>query len=144
MRQRIQLTMLICACLMIPVLAWMLVICRDAERGTDAPAGVIITEPTFDEIKFTVSAYCPCEDCCGRWSDNITASGHVIQPGDKFVAAPPMIPFDTMLDIPGYGIVPVLDRGGAIVDNRLDIYMDDHQDALNYGMRTLKVRLYVH
>ncbi len=88
-----------------------------------------------------VSAYCPCSLCCGIYADGITASGHVIQPGDKFVAAPKHIPFGTMIDIPGYGRVPVLDRGGAIKGDKLDVYMEHHSDAINFGRQYLQVTL---
>ena len=94
-----------------------------------------------DEQMFRVTAYCPCSKCCGKWSDGITASGHVIKAGDKFVAAPPGFKFGTMVEIPGYGKVPVLDRGGAIKGNRLDCYFDTHQEALNWGVKMLKVRI---
>ena len=93
--------------------------------------------PTFTA---NVSAYCPCELCCGIYADGVTASGHVIQPGDKFVAADPSIPFGTLLDVPGYGIVPVLDRGGAIKGNKLDLYFDTHAEALLWGRKQLRVR----
>jgi len=89
---------------------------------------------------FRVSAYCPCPICCGQYADGITASGHVIQPGDKFVAAPKSIPFGTVLDVPGYGVVPVEDVGGAIKDRRLDVYFSTHQEALNYGVKYLFVK----
>ena len=94
-----------------------------------------------DEQMFRVTAYCPCSKCCGKWSDGITASGHVIKPGDKFVAAPPGYSFGTVIEIPGYGKVEVLDRGGAIKGNRLDCYFDTHQEALNWGVKMLKVRI---
>jgi len=95
-----------------------------------------------------VSAYCPCEKCCGRWAtegvnskgQRITASGHVIQPDDKFVAAPAKYPFGTIIDIPGYGKVPVLDRGGAIVGNKFDVLFHTHQEALEWGRQYLTVR----
>lgn len=89
---------------------------------------------------YRVSAYCACEKCCGKWADGYTASGHKIRKGDKFCAAPPEIPFGTMLDIPGYGIVPVLDRGGAIKSRRLDVYFDSHQEALEWGVKYLRIR----
>lgn len=95
------------------------------------------TQP--EAVLTRVTAYCPCERCCGKWADGVTASGHVIQPGDKFVAAPKSIPFGTMLDIPGYGCVPVLDRGGAIKGNRIDCYFPTHQEALNWGVKYLPV-----
>ncbi len=84
-----------------------------------------------------VTAYCACERCCGQWADGITASGHRIQPGDKFCAAPRSIPFGTMIDIPGYGRVPVLDRGGAIKGRTLDVFIPDHEDALRWGNQDL-------
>ena len=88
-----------------------------------------------------VSAYCPCSLCCGKWADGITASGYVIQPGDKFVAAPPEYPFGTMLDIPGYGLVPVLDRGGAIEGKKIETYHDTHEAALQWGRKELTVTI---
>ncbi|GAH06555.1 unnamed protein product, partial [marine sediment metagenome] len=27
----------------------------------------------------TVTAYCPCKICCGKWADGYTASGHKLQ-----------------------------------------------------------------
>ena len=90
-----------------------------------------------------VTAYCPCEKCCGRWADGFTASNHKIQPGDKFAAAPADIPFRTMLIVPGYNDgkpVPVLDRGGAIGNGRIDVFFDDHEEALQWGVKWLKVK----
>ena len=87
-----------------------------------------------------VTAYCPCEKCCGQYADGITANGYKIQTGDKFCASD--VPFGTIVEIPGYGKVPVLDRGGAIKGDRLDVYFDNHQDALNWGVKFLKVKIY--
>ena len=91
---------------------------------------------------FLITAYCPCEKCCGQWSDGVTASGHIIQEGDRFVAAPSTIPFGTRLSVPGYAgglYVAVLDRGGAIRGNRLDVFFDTHDEALAWGVRKFKV-----
>ena len=89
----------------------------------------------------TVTAYCACEKCCGKWADGVTASGHVIKQGEKFCAAPPDIPFGTVINIPGYGKVPVRDRGGAITGDRLDVYFNRHEDALHWGVRILEVNI---
>ena len=104
---------------------------------------------------WVVTSYCACKKCCGAWAtkgvdaqgNRITASGHVIKPGDKFVAAPKNIPFGTLITIPSYSDhpVPVLDRGGAIGKGRLDLYFGDengvtgHQRALNWGVRYFEV-----
>jgi 3D (Asp-Asp-Asp) domain-containing protein len=91
-----------------------------------------------------VTAYCPCPKCCNRWSiHKTTASGHKIRKGDKFVAASPEIPFGTMLSISGYNEgrpVPVLDRGGAIKGNHIDVFFDKHEMALNWGVQWLEVK----
>ena len=95
---------------------------------------------------WNVSAYCAGPCCCGEFADGITASGHKIQPGDCFVAAPKSIPFGTKLWIPGYNggkAVAVLDRGGAIKGNKLDVFFggkDGHQKALQFGRQYLQVK----
>lgn len=98
-------------------------------------------QTTTETIDANVSAYCPCERCCGKYSDGITANGYKIQPGDKFVAADSRFPFGTMISIPGYGTVPVLDRGGAIKGNKLDVYFPTHQEALHWGRQYLTVTI---
>lgn len=99
---------------------------------------------------FRISAYCQKECCCGEYADGITASGHVIKQGDRFVAAPRRYPFGTMMVIEGYAggkPVPVLDRGGAIRGNKIDLYFDDkdgmtgHERALQWGIKYIKVRI---
>ncbi|GAG99876.1 unnamed protein product, partial [marine sediment metagenome] len=98
--------------------------------------------PTFFEREFTVTAYCPCKICCGKWADGYTASGHKLQAGDKIVAAPMDIPFNTSVEIPGYGYAIVLDRGGVIKGNKLDVYFNTHQEALEWGVQKLKVKMW--
>lgn len=86
----------------------------------------------------TVTAYCACAECCYPYNDGVTASGHRIKLGDMFVAAPAAIPFGTKIRVEGYNNgnwVKVLDRGGSIKDNRIDVYFDTHQEALDWGYR---------
>lgn len=97
--------------------------------------------PSMRVIEANVSAYCPCSRCCGKYSDGITANGYAIQPGDKFVAADSRFAFGTMISIPGYGTVPVLDRGGAIKGNKLDVYFPTHKEALQWGRQYLTVSI---
>lgn len=99
-------------------------------------------EPRVGEM-YRVTAYCPCEKCCGRYADGMTASGHRIRKGDRFLAADPNIPFGTEFIVPGYNNskpVPVLDRGGAIKGKRIDVFFDSHSEALEWGVKWLKVR----
>lgn len=95
-------------------------------------------------VRMRVTAYCPCPKCCGRYSDGITASGHVICPGDFFVAADRKYPFGTEMIVGGYKsgeAVKVLDRGGVIRGNRLDVFFDSHKEALKWGVRNLDVKV---
>ncbi len=91
---------------------------------------------------FRVTAYCPCVICCFPYADGITASGCIIQPGDKIIAAPAKYPFGTMMNVPGYGWAKVEDRGSAIYENRLDILFGTHQEALEWGVQYLEVEIY--
>ena len=91
-----------------------------------------------------VTAYCPCEKCCGEYADGYTASGHKIEKGERFVAAPPGIEFNTMVIVPGYNngrAVPVMDRGGAIKGNHIDVFLDTHEQALQWGVQFLPVEV---
>ena len=113
-----------------------------AEAPTD-PA-----EPTIGKwktLQMRVTAYCPCEQCCGEWADGITANGHEISQGDRFVAADSRFAFGTQMLIPGYNnskTVKVFDRGGAIYDNRLDVFFNTHQEALEWGVQHLEVKIF--
>jgi 3D (Asp-Asp-Asp) domain-containing protein len=91
-----------------------------------------------------VTGYCPCSKCCGQYSDGITANGHKIQPGDTFVAADKRYSFGTEMVIEGYNDgkpVKVLDRGGAIKGNKLDAFFHTHQQALEWGVRYIDVKV---
>jgi len=91
-----------------------------------------------------VTAYCPCSKCCGEYADGITASGYEIQPGACFVAADRRFAFGTKMIIPGYNnslAVEVLDRGGAIQGNRLDVFFATHSEALEWGVQHLNIEI---
>lgn len=115
-----------------------------AASGEDTP-----TEPEpgpqWRTVKMRVTAYCPCSKCCGEYSDGQTANGHKIEPGDAFVAADSRYDFGTQMVVPGYNSsqpVRVLDRGGAIRGNRLDLFFHTHQEALNWGVQYVEVKIY--
>jgi len=95
-------------------------------------------------VRMRVTGYCPCSKCCGEYSDGITANGHKIQPGDTFVAADKRYSFGTEMVIEGYSngqTIKVLDRGGAIRGNKLDAFFHTHQEALEWGVRNIDVKV---
>lgn len=84
---------------------------------------------------YLLTAYCPCEICCGQWSNTenpVTASGNPAVEGVT-IAAPSEFAFGTELVINGHTYV-VQDRGGAITGNHLDVYFSTHEKALNFAM----------
>ena len=86
------------------------------------------------------TAYCPCEKCC-RKTDGITASGakatqwHTVAAGKEYKLGS-IIYIPSLNDKPNGGWFVVQDRGGAISSEKLDIYMDNHSEALQYGRKT--------
>jgi len=95
-------------------------------------------------VRMRVTAYCPCRRCCGRHSDGKTASGHKIRRGDTFVAADRKHLFGTKMIVPGYNNsnpVKVLDRGGAIRGNRLDVFFNSHRKARKWSVKYLPVKV---
>jgi 3D (Asp-Asp-Asp) domain-containing protein len=115
---------------------------QSQESETSLPAESPDSEEHWKVVEMRVTAYCPCPKCCGEYADGITADNHRIQDGDRFVAADKRYPFGTELIIPGYNDsrpVEIKDRGGAIQGNRLDVYFDTHQQALEWGVQYLDV-----
>ena len=90
---------------------------------------------------FTVTAYCKCEKCCGKWTKyGKTADGSIPKQGIT-CAASRKIAFGTVLNIEGVGLRVVQDRLAVRYDNRIDIYFDSHKEALKFGNRKLKVKI---
>ena len=99
----------------------------------------------WQTVRMRVTAYCPCARCCGQYADGMTACGHVIEAGDAFVAADKRYAFGTEMMVPGYDqgrTVRVLDRGGAIRGDRIDVFFHSHQEALEWGVKHLDVKVH--
>ena len=70
------------------------------------------------------------------------ARSHYGKVTDSLVAALAEITFGIIFEIEGYNSgesVSVEDRGGAIKGNRLDLYFDTHQEALNWGVQYMEI-----
>lgn len=90
---------------------------------------------------FVLTAYCPCPICCGSYSNTsnpITASGTTATAGRTIAADTSVLPFGTQVVINGQ-VYTVEDRGGAIRGNRIDIFFNSHQAALEFGRQVATV-----
>ena len=95
---------------------------------------VIVEEPEIISLgTYKLTAYCACMRCCGK-TDGITASGVKAVEGVTVAADTKVLPFGTKIIIDGHEYI-VQDRGGAIKGNKIDIYFDSHQKALEFGVQ---------
>lgn len=121
-------------------------------KVTDTTEEVIeeepLVEPSFETITFRVTAYCPCEICCGEWAKNrpldehgepivYGASGEELISG---VSCASPLDFGTSIELEGLGILIVHDRFAEwVVDKHgtyiIDVYMTDHNAAKAWGVQ---------
>ncbi len=103
-------------------------------------------EPEYISLgEFKLTAYCSCEKCCGRWASNrpvdedgkkivIGASGEVLEAGISIAVDKNVIPYGSKVLIGDHEYI-AHDCGGAIKQNRIDVYFADHQEALEFGVQ---------
>ncbi len=113
---------------------------------------VAVEEPqTIYMGEFKLTAYCSCEKCCGKWAKNrpvdeegkeivIGASGEELIAGVSIAVDKEVIPYGTTVLINGQTYI-AHDCGGAIKNNRIDVYFDSHQEALKFGVQYADVYL---
>ena len=124
-----------------------------APTATPKPSTGIIPLPEQSEapedvwVAVTATAYCPCDKCCGAWAENrpdgivYTASGAIAQEGVTIAADWDVYPPGTVLYIEGLGEYTVQDRGGAIKGQKIDIYFENHEDALQFGRQEVTIKV---
>jgi uncharacterized protein YabE (DUF348 family) len=94
-------------------------------------------------VRVKATAYCPDFQCTGkhRTSNGYarTATGTIAKrnpSGYSTIAVDPdVIPLGTKVYVEGYGFAIAEDTGGAIQGNKIDVYLDTHSEALDWGVR---------
>lgn len=84
--------------------------------------------------KFKITHYCACTKCCGKNAQGITASGKRVEENKTIAVDPKVIALGSQVYIDGYGYMEAQDTGSAIKGNIIDVYIADHQEALNLGV----------
>ncbi|MHB1418638.1 MAG: 3D domain-containing protein [Bacillota bacterium] len=96
-------------------------------------AGFDVSEP----LQVKATAYDACIKCTGK-TDGITRTGTRAQSQHTIAVDPNLIPLGAQVFIPSLGgIFTAEDTGGAIKGNRVDVYMNNHEDALQFGVQEL-------
>lgn len=114
------------------------------ETAVEHPKRVFLGE-------FKLTAYCSCHKCCDFWAYSrpidengndivIGANGERLYQGVSIAVDPEVIPYDSKVYIDGKEYI-AHDRGGAIKGNRIDVYFDNHQDALGFGVQYASVEV---
>jgi 3D (Asp-Asp-Asp) domain-containing protein len=85
----------------------------------------------------TITAYCPCAECCGRWADGVTASGLPAGPGIVAVD-PDVIPLGSTVVIDGQKYLAA-DTGSGVTGNHIDVCLSSHGKTVEHGIRTAEV-----
>lgn len=122
------------------------------QQDTSTPDQTQVTEPRWKSMSVTATAYCPCVECCGEWSDEhpsrvgtdyeqLTASGTVPTAGRTIAVDPEVIPLGSYVLV-GNQVYIAEDVGGAVTGNHIDIFFNTHEEALEWGVQTLEVKVF--
>ena len=95
----------------------------------------------------TLTHYCICKECCGKDESHpaygITASGRKAEPYVSVAVDPFIIPLGSTVYIDyGEGEIQEYradDTGSAITGAKIDLCVSDHEEALNHGVKTVRV-----
>jgi 3D (Asp-Asp-Asp) domain-containing protein/LysM repeat protein len=114
-----------------------------APAQTSAPAAPAQADTPSEapkEITVKATAYtADCEGCSGITKTGVNLKAN---PNEKVIAVDPsVIPLGSKVYIEGYGEATAADTGGAIKGNRIDVYMQNESDALQFGAKELTVKI---
>ena len=88
--------------------------------------------------EFKVTAYCPCAECCGKWADGYTSTGTKATEGRTIAVDTDVIPYGTTVIIDGNEYIAE-DCGYVIKGKCIDIYFDEHKQAVEFGVQYKEV-----
>lgn len=84
--------------------------------------------------EYRITFYCPCSKCCGQYANGITASGTTAFEGRTIAVDPKKIPLGSRVYIEGLGDFIAEDVGGAIKNNKIDVFVSSHSRAYQLGV----------
>lgn len=127
-------------------------VAEEKNSVAESEEDMVVSETKKESLgEFKLTAYCSCEKCCGKWALNrpkdengkdivYGSTGAILVAGTSIAVDPSVIPYGSQVEINGHTYI-AQDTGGAIKGNRIDVYFDSHQDALNFGVQYAEVFL---
>lgn len=102
----------------------------------------IATSYAYIGQEFTITHYCGCSVCCGKWSSGSEdtaygCKGDKLTPYYSIATDPNVIPYGTIVHDQHGNEYKAVDTGSAIKGNKIDLFVGDHQEALNLGIGTI-------
>ena len=117
------------------------IVTRTVEKLDALAADTQITQNFKNLGSFRLSFYCTCEKCCGAYATGLTKSGTTVTEGRTIAVDPKVIPLGSRVYIDGYGVFIAEDVGSAIMENKIDIAVGNHEQALKLGIDEATVYL---
>lgn len=117
------------------------IVTRTVEKLDALAADTQITQNFKNLGFFRLSFYCTCEKCCGAYATGLTKSGTTVTEGRTIAVDPKVIPLGSRVYIDGYGVFIAEDVGSAIKENKIDIAVGNHEQALKLGIDEATVYL---
>ncbi|MGI6166495.1 MAG: 3D domain-containing protein, partial [Limnochordia bacterium] len=91
------------------------------------------------------TAYTAGYESTGKWLGHpaygVTYTGALATEGRTIAVDPAIIPLGSWVYIEGHGLFHAEDTGGAIKGNRVDIFMDDVNKAISFGVQEVELCL---
>jgi 3D (Asp-Asp-Asp) domain-containing protein len=113
---------------------------QESTESTSTASAPSTNKAASKEFIMEATAYtASCEGCSG-----ITATGINLKenPNAKIISVDPtIIPLGSKVYVEGYGEAIAGDTGGAIKGNKIDVFIPSQQDAINFGVKQLKVTI---
>lgn len=89
--------------------------------------------------RFTATFYCDCPLCVGNKSVVRTATGYKPRNMRTIAVDPAMIPLHSIVYIKELGFFVAEDTGGHIKGKRVDIFVNNHQQAQKLGKKSVEI-----
>ncbi|WP_179287998.1 3D domain-containing protein, partial [Terribacillus saccharophilus] len=113
---------------------------EEAAPAKEEKAATSTSQEATKELSVSATAYTgQCEGCSGVTATGIDLNAN---PNAKVIAVDPsVIPLGSKVWVEGYGEAIAGDTGGAIKGNKIDVHVPDQGTALNWGRKTVTVKV---
>ena len=91
----------------------------------------VVSETGWESLgTFTITHYCACAKCCGKYSSGYTATGTLATEGRTVAVDPKVIPLGSKIRINGHVYVA---EDTGVSGHMVDIFVSSHDEAIKKG-----------